>query len=90
MFRLWCKLFDNSNHLVKDVVIKNADGNVTRTRKILDGISSACYELNLAEPIWLDVNIRDFQRYSKVRFIQDNFIDTIDFSYMEVQVIEED
>ena len=38
----------------------------------------------------LDSNIADFKRHSKVRFTSDNFIDDIDFSYMEVQVIEED
>ena len=71
MFRLWCKLFDESNHLMKDMVY-------------------ACYTFDLSEPIWLDSNIADFQRHSKVRFTKDNFIDSIDFAYMEVQVIEED
>ena len=44
---------------------------------------------NLSEPIWLDINIRDFKRHSKTRFTQDNFIDSIDFDYLEIQVIEE-
>ena len=46
--------------------------------------------LILSEPIWLDSNVAEFKRHSKVRFYQDNFIDSIDFSYMEIQVIEED
>ena len=66
MFRLWCKLFDSSNHMIKDMVAVNDD------------------------PMWFDSNIADFKRHSKVRFTSDNFIDDIDFSYMEVQVIEED
>ena len=45
---------------------------------------------HLSEPMWFDSNIADFKRHSKVRFTSDNFIDDIDFSYMEVQVIEED
>ena len=76
MFRLWCKLFDESNHLMKDMVYANSDIDINRTKK--------------SEPIWLDSNIADFQRHSKVRFTKDNFIDSIDFAYMEVQVIEED
>ena len=36
------------------------------------------------------VPVRVRQRHSKVRFTKDNFIDSIDFAYMEVQVIEED
>lgn len=90
MFRLWCKLFDETNHLLKDIVIENADASLNRTKKIFGGIKSACYQFDLGEPIWLDSNIKTFQKHSKVRFYQDNFIETIDFYYMEVQVIEED
>ena len=82
MFRLWCKLFDESNHLMKDMVYANSDIDINRTKKIFDGIKEACYTFDLSEPIWLDSN--------KVRFTKDNFIDSIDFAYMEVQVIEED
>lgn len=90
MFRLWCKLFDNSNHMIKDMVAVNDDPELNRTRKIFDGIKEACYEFDLSEPMWFDSNISDFKRHSKVRFTSDNFIDDIDFSYMEIQVIEED
>lgn len=90
MFRLWCKLFDESNHLMKDMAYANSDIDINRTKKIFDGIKEACYTFDLSEPIWLDSNIADFQRHSKVRFTKDNFIDSIDFAYMEVQVIEED
>ncbi len=89
MFRLWCKLFDDSNHLLMNTVITD-DSDLNRTRKILDGIRSACCEFDLGEPIWLDSNINTFKRHSKVRFYQDNFIEHIDFSYMEIEVIEED
>ncbi len=88
MFRLWCKIFDDTNHLLKDTVIKD-DSDMNRTKKIFDGIRSACYQFDLGEPIWLDSNITTFKKHAKVRFIQDNFIEHIDFSYMEIEVIEE-
>ena len=28
MFRMWCKLFDDRGHLIKDTVIKNADSDL--------------------------------------------------------------
>ena len=87
MFRLWAKVFAE-NRLIKDVVICN-DENETRTQKILGALDNACYEFDLGKPVWLDVNIRDFKRHSKVRFTQDNFIETIDFDYLEIHVIEE-
>ena len=90
MFRMWCKIFDDKQHLIKDTVIKNADPALNRTRKINAAIHDACYEFDLGEPIWLESNITDFQRHSKVRFTKDNFIEDIDFAYMEIQVIEED
>ena len=48
MFRMWCKLFDDRGHLIKDTVIKNADSDLNRTRKIFAAIHDACYEANLA------------------------------------------
>ena len=59
MFRLWCKLFDESNHLMKDMVYANPDMDINRTKKIFDGIKEACYTFDLSEPIWLDSNIED-------------------------------
>ena len=53
-------------------------------------VTEICQTFDLSEPIWLDINIRDFKRHSKTRFTQDNFIDSIDFDYLEIQVIEED
>ena len=34
-------------------------------------------------------NITDFQRHSKTRFTQDNFIEELDFDYLSIEVIEE-
>lgn len=90
MFRMWCKLFDDTNHLIKDTVIINDDATLNRTRKVFDAIRSACIEFDLCEPIWLNSNIDLFRRLSKVSFNQDNFIEEINFAYMEIQVIEED
>ena len=40
MFRLWCKLFDSSNHMIKDMVAVNDDPKLNRTKKIFDGIKN--------------------------------------------------
>lgn len=89
MFRMWCKIFDENNHLLKDTVVEDAS-DLNRTKKIFDGIRTACYQFDLGEPIWLDSNVSTFKKHAKVRFIQDNFIEHIDFSFMEIEVIEED
>lgn len=89
MFRLWCKLFKD-NRMQADTVVCNEDITKSRTQKIFTGIETACYEFDLGKPIWLESNVEEFKKHSKVRFLQDNFIDNIDFDYMEIQVIEED
>ena len=87
MFRLWGKIFKD-NHMLRDTVIED-DRNDTRTHKIFDSLDQICYDLDLGKPIWLDSNIRDFQLHDKTRFTKDSFIESIDFDYLEFQVIEE-
>lgn len=88
MFRLWAKLIKD-NQLLRDSVICN-DTDDTRTHKVFDALDSICYEFDLGKPIWLDSTIEDFKRHSKTRFSKDNFVEEIEFDYLEIQVIEED
>ena len=87
MFRLWAKLFKD-NHLLRDTVIEN-DSQDTRTHKIFQALDQVCSQFDLGKPIWLDANIREFQKYAKTRFTRDYFIETIDFDYLEIHIIEE-
>lgn len=89
MFRLWAKIF-KENRLVKDLVVENDDYTLNRTRKVFQAVEEVCISFDLANPIWLEQNITEFQRLSKTRFRQDSFIEHVDFDYMEIQVIEED
>lgn len=88
MFRLWAKEFKN-NRLIRDMVVCNDDPAMTRTKKIFAAIDQICYEFDLSKPIWLDSTVEDFKRHDKTRFTQDNFIDSIDFDFLEIHVIEE-
>ena len=87
MFRLWGKEFKD-NHMIKDTTICDDSGD-TRTHKIFNALDEICYEFDLSKPIWLDSNIHDFQLHAKTRFGQDQFIEHIEFDYLEIQVIEE-
>lgn len=88
MFRLWAKIFKD-NRMLKDTVICDATAD-TRTHKIFHALDEVCSQFDLGKPIWLDATVSDFQRHSKARFYQDNFMETIDFDYLEIHVIEED
>ncbi len=88
MFRIWGKIF-HENHMIRDTVVENGDS-LSRTRKVFLGLEEICRQFDLSQPIWLDSNIREFQRISKTRFTADSFVEAIDFDYLEIQVIEED
>lgn len=88
MFRLWARTFKDT-HMQQDICIED-DSADTRTHKIFRALDTICYHFDLGKPIWLDKTINDFKRHSKTRFTQDNFIESINFDYLEIQVIEED
>ncbi len=86
--RIWFKIFKD-NRLQNDIVVEEHQTD-TRTHKIFKALDEACYQFDLGKPIWLDKTIAEFKRHSKARFYQDNFIETIDFDFLEMHVIEED
>lgn len=88
MFRLWAKEFKD-NHLLQDMTVENGNED-TRTHKIFQALEEVCYAFDLGKPIWLDSNIEEFKRHAKTRFTQDNFVESIEFDYLEIHVIEED
>ena len=87
MFQLWGKLVKN-NHILQDLTVC-IDDDDTRTHKVFRALDELCDAWNLAKPIWLDTNVSEFQRRSKTRFSQDNFIESLDFDYLEIQTTEE-
>jgi len=66
MFRIWAKAFLN-NRLIKDMVVCN-DKDESRTAKVFHAVTEICQAFDLSEPIWLDMNIKDFQRHDKTPF----------------------
>lgn len=88
MFRLWAKAFKD-NRMLRDTCIDD-DSDDTRTHKIFHALDEVCRQFDLGAPIWLDNTVSEFKRHKKARFTQDNFIEGIDFDYLEIQIIEED
>ena len=87
MFRLWGKEI-KENRLIRDLVVCD-DSDDTRTHKIFHALDQICYEFDLSTPIWLDTSVAEFKRHAKTRFYQDSFVDSIDFDYLEILIIEE-
>ena len=83
MFRLWGKMM-KENRMLRDIVISNGDYTMSRTAMVFDAIDQICYAFDLGHK-----TIEEFKRHDKARFTQDNFIESIDFDYLEIQVLEE-
>ena len=86
--RIWFKEMKGT-HLLDDIMIED-DSEDTRTHKVMNALEKACYELELARPIWLDQTIKDFKKHARARFTQDSFVEELPFDYFEIQVVEED
>lgn len=88
MFRLWAKKW-KENRLLEDMTVEDASPD-TRTHKVFRALEEACYQFDLEKPIWLDANIEEFKRHARTRFTKDSFIESIEFDFLEIQIIEED
>lgn len=87
MFRMWLKLVKGGK-IVSEMTYEHAE-ETNRTAKIFAGIEAACGKWNLAQPIWYDANIKEFKKRAGCRFLQENFVENVDFDFMEIKVIEE-
>jgi len=86
--RIWAREY-KENRILRDIVIENNEDD-TRTHKVFDAVEKISYAFDLPKPMWLNSNINEFKRHSKVRFGQDSYLEEIPFDYLEVQVLEED
>lgn len=85
---IWFKIWSDA-HLIRTETIED-DSEDTRTHKIFRALEEACLRFDLGKPIWLDANVEEFKRHSRTRFHKDNFVEEIDFDYLEMQVLKED
>lgn len=86
--KIWFKLWTDTRLTASETIeITDED---TRTYKVFRALEEACLTFDLGKPIWLDSNVNEFKHRSRTRFTKDNFVEEIEFDYMEMQVLEED
>lgn len=89
MFRIWGQIFKNRK-VIQEHIVCIEDYTMTRTKKVYQALEEICYEFDLAKPVWLKANQEEFICHARTRFTQDNFIEQIDFDYLDFQIIEEE
>ncbi|MEE3356963.1 MAG: hypothetical protein VZR31_02680, partial [Lachnospiraceae bacterium] len=75
--RIWFKEW-KENHILRDLTVELHEED-TRTHKIFKAMDEVCQAFDLAHPIWLESNVKEFKKRSATRFTRDNFQDEIDF-----------
>jgi len=88
MFRIWGRCIKDSR-TVREITVSDGDYTKNRTRMVTDALTEICRAFDLAEPIWLDKNIREFQQRARTSFTADSFVEEIDFDRLELRVLEE-
>ena len=86
--KIWFKIMKDSKLLAQETIVD--DGYDTRTHKIMNAIAEACQRFDLEQPYWLKKNEQEFLASAKTRFTPNNFIEEVDFDYLEILVLEED
>jgi len=101
MFKVWGKII-KENHLERDTTVEipnvisedssdeAATEPMSRTDKVYKALELICNELDLAVPVWLESNQTEFIKHARTRFRDVNFMEEIDFDYLDFHVIDED
>ena len=56
---------------------------------VFDIISKCCGQEDLPTPVILDKHNKYFNEFSLVRFSKDDFVETIPYDYVEIELFEE-
>lgn len=89
MYRLWGKIM-HKNKFKMDHVFELDNPTLSREVKLKEGLEDLCYRFDIQIPMWFADNEKDFAKFGKAQFFNDHFIETIDFDYFEIEVIEDD
>lgn len=87
MFRLWGKIIKN-NRITTDKIFELEAFDLNINEKIDQGLEALCYHFDIQKPLWFKDNNTDFELVGKTRFTDHHFIETIDFDYFEIEIIE--
>ena len=89
MFRLWGKKI-KKNLFVQDTVIAYEKPELTLNEKVQMAMDEISLEFDIEKPMWFDKNTVDMKKFGRTTFHDDQFIESIDFDYFEIEIIETD
>ncbi|MDA3847344.1 MAG: hypothetical protein PF505_12510 [Vallitaleaceae bacterium] len=89
MYRLWGKII-TKNEIKESYVSAIDEPSMDEAEKLKVAVADICQHFDIQIPIWLQDHQLDILRYSKTAFKEDHFIETINYDYLEIEIIEVD
>jgi len=88
MVRIWGKIMKN-NKFLDEKVVGFDDNSLHLNDKIQTALEIICHDFDLENPMWFDKNTNELNQISKTTFREDQFIESIWFDYLELEIIDD-
>ena len=88
MVRIWGKLM-KQNKFMEEKVVEIDDKSLHINDKIQTALEIICHDFDLEKPMWFDKNTKELNQISKTTFREDQFIESIWFDYLELEIIDD-
>lgn len=88
MIRLWGKIM-KSNKIISQMESEYKYDDLEYQEQLKYCIGEICREMDIQKPYWLNSNLKEYNKYKKTSFTQDNFIEEIEFDKFEIEVLDE-
>jgi tetrahydromethanopterin S-methyltransferase subunit A len=87
MIKLWGKIIKSNKIIDQIEAICNED--IEYQQQLKACITEICNKLDIEKPYWLPKNLEEYNKRKRTSFLQDNFIEEINFDTFEIEVLEE-
>ena len=82
MVKIWCKVIKNER-IIKSHVLEIDEANTS----FFDMLKNLCEKLNIPTPVLLDKHVYDFNVFNISTFKADDFIESINFNRLTLQLV---
>ena len=77
---VWVREIKHSKILKHDTEPCDHDG-------VQDALQAVCQRMDLARPLWLEKNQREWDEFSQTRFLPSQFMEAVSFDRLEIEFI---
>ncbi|WP_414732904.1 hypothetical protein [Acetobacterium carbinolicum] len=77
------------NKFLEEKVIAIDNNSLNINNKIQAALEIICHDFDLEKPMWFDKNTKELKQISKTSFHEDQFIESIWFDYLEIEIIDD-